>query len=155
MPRPPARACRYDAGGIDVIVTCTPSGMHTVRITMQQQRRMVLHWGVDEWVAADSADWPPGSRQMDSQAVQSPFQGDSYVQLQWPEDKAPERVVFVLKVGPPVSAGMHGLHGLNVGPLRVAMFAGRGCLCLQVICSKRVNHSYIRTLVPQTPAPQA
>ena len=126
VPRPPARACRYDAGGIDVTVTRTPSGMHTVRITMQQPRRMVLHWGVDEWVAADPAAWPPGSWQVDSQAVQSPFQGDSYVQLQWPEDRAPERVVFVLKVSPPVSAGM---HALNVGPLRVAMSAGRGCLC--------------------------
>uniref|UniRef100_A0A7S0RVE0 Pyruvate phosphate dikinase AMP/ATP-binding domain-containing protein n=1 Tax=Pyramimonas obovata TaxID=1411642 RepID=A0A7S0RVE0_9CHLO len=59
-----------------------------------------LHWSVNDWNLPDSAAWPAGTEQVDEKAVQTPFTQNP-MQIVFPKEGAPSKMVFVLKVVEP------------------------------------------------------
>eukprot|EP00882_Tetradesmus_deserticola_P000936 GHRQ01001016.1.p1 GENE.GHRQ01001016.1~~GHRQ01001016.1.p1 ORF type:complete len:749 (+),score=345.34 GHRQ01001016.1:55-2301(+) len=86
----------YDAGGITVVATKEASG-YSVLVEAAEPRGMLLHWGVNEWEAPPQEQLPEGSTKVDDKAVQTHFKDGRSVWLHFPNQHAPERIVFVLK----------------------------------------------------------
>ncbi|KAF6251713.1 hypothetical protein COO60DRAFT_593515 [Scenedesmus sp. NREL 46B-D3] len=86
----------YDAGGITVVATKEATG-YSVLVEAAEPRGMLLHWGVNEWEAPPQEQLPEGSTKVDDKAVQTHFKDGRSVWLHFPNQHAPERIVFVLK----------------------------------------------------------
>ncbi|KIY94821.1 R1 protein, alpha-glucan water dikinase [Monoraphidium neglectum] len=86
----------YDAGAIRVTAT-RDDAEYVVEVAADVARPMVLHWALDDWAAPPDEFLPPGTNRVDAKAVQTPFVDGRTVSLRFPADRAPERVVFVLK----------------------------------------------------------
>jgi hypothetical protein len=56
---------RFESGGISVLVARGPDGFH-VHIEAESPRPMLLHWGVNDWLAPDPAVRPPNTNQVRS-----------------------------------------------------------------------------------------
>lgn len=86
----------FDGPGIHVEVT-RQDGIFAIEVTAVRPRPMMLHWGMNDWEQAPESVWPSGTVAVDDKAVQSPFENNNRVRIEFPEESCPARVVFVLK----------------------------------------------------------
>ncbi|KAG2496808.1 hypothetical protein HYH03_005215 [Edaphochlamys debaryana] len=70
---------------------------YKLALRLDSPRNLTLHWAVNDWNLPPQAAWPAGTRQADDKACQTQFGGDGAIEITFPDDVCPNRIIFVLK----------------------------------------------------------